>query len=690
MKMTSSRKKPALGLDLDERFLDGAQERVNRWGDRPGSQKPLATRKDLEDFDAVNTRPANDDGKRQRLRQPPPHFIGSRYFWAALAATVVFCLLFTLLMGFRSGEAISSLFRNPGQYSPFFMSVAVIAAIQWLFALSAHRQAVTNETWRRMMMITQRLQDPSPLAEEASRKINASFERLFADIDARMVVLDEKTALLSNQIGSAMNQSAESAEINMSNMRSIVEASEVQREALQRTGVMISTEILPVLAKLESTMLSLETISQNAGNLLHGIGEGLQQSTREMKACLDDFNRANHTVAPEIEKRMLKFEASISRLPEQLDATIGRLSPMSETIADAAMLSTANIEVIDQLSKDITATLEKSRASFTELSSTSTEMLQDAIESYAARFRSMLENIMQEETGRVAGLSRELGFLAETATSVVNKLQHPVGQVSAVADRALANVNDSINALDERIQANLSHCVTELNDAASRLVSSVSREIEAATMTLQTRLAASSTDLVQRVNADTVRFENLIGETAERTSSRISAVIKDLPSVLAQRMETEIAKVDGSLKGSIVGLSDQMRLIIDSIPSRLSSMTRETLRSLETNLERSFDGVAQRSEWLNEQFRKNATETTEAVLQGYVDFIFLAVDRFRKELEDVNQSFTKDLELTLKPLPNGTAPASLAGPEVTVEASASPSALHAAFAARASEGTGVR
>ena len=683
--MTSSRKKPALGLDLDERFLDGAKERASRWSERSAAAKPLASHKDLDEFDAVNTRPANDDGRRLRNR-PPPQFLGSRYFWAAVAATVVFCVLFAVLMGFRSADAIGALFRNPGQYSPFLMSVAVIAAIQWLFALSAHRQAVNNEIWRRMMMVTQRLQEPSPLAEEASRKINASFERLFSDIDARMVVLDEKTAALSNQITSAMQQSTQSADINISNMRSIVEASEIQREALQRTGVMISTEILPVVSKLESTMLSLESISQTAGSVLEGLGDRLQQSTRELKACLEDFNRANHTVAPEIEKRMLKFEATISRLPEQLDATIGRLSPMSETIADAAMLSTANIEVIDQLSKDIAGMLDKSRAVFSELSASSNEMFQEAVETHASRFRGMLETVVEEETGRVSDLSREINQLAETANSVVNKLQHPVSQVTSVADRALANVSESINALDERIQANLSNCVTELNDAASRLVSSVSREIEAATMTLQTRLAASSSDLVQRVNADTVRFENLISETADRTSNRISGVIKDLPSVLAQRMETEIAKVDGSLKGSIVGLSDQMRLIIDSIPSRLSSMTRETLRSLESNLERSFEGVAQRSEWLNEQFRKNATETTEAVLQGYVDFIFLAVDRFRKELEDVNDSFTKDLELTLKPLPNHGTSASLAAPDAKASATTSTS-LRTTFAARTSEGS---
>ena len=414
--------------------------------------------------------------------------------------------------------------------------------------------------------------------------------------------------------------------------------------------------------------------------MLENVGERLQQSAREMKSCLDDFNRANHTVAPEIEKRMLKFEASIARLPELLDATIGRLSPMSETIADAAMLSTANIDVIDQLAKDITATLDRSRMTFADISASSVDLFRDAVDSHAGRFREMLQTIVEDEAGRVSGLSRELGQLADTAKAVVDRLQQPVSEVAFAADQALVNMNQSVNVLDERIQANLGRCVAELNDAASRLVSSVNREIEASTLALQTRIAASSSDLVQRVGADTARFEALIGETADRTSVRISSVIKDLPAAVAQRMETEITKIDGSLKSSVVGLSDQMRLIIDTIPGRLSAMTRETLRSLEANLEQSFEGVAQRSGMLNEQFRKNATETTEGVLAGYVDFIFLALDRFRKELEEVNHNFTKEIEGTLKPLPNGGVNITVTeGPAAGLRPSSS---LHGGFATR--------
>ena len=68
-------------------------------------------------------------------------------------------------------------------------------------------------------------------------------------------------------------------------------------------------------------------------------------------------------------------------------------------------------QVIDQLSRDIAGMLDKSRGIFTELSASSQEMFQEAVETQAGRFRGMLENIIQEETGRVSGLSRELGFL---------------------------------------------------------------------------------------------------------------------------------------------------------------------------------------------------------------------------------------------------------------------------------------
>jgi hypothetical protein len=248
-------------------------------------------------------------------------------------------------------------------------------------------------------------------------------------------------------------------------------------------------------------------------------------------------------------------------------------------------------------------------------------------------------------------MSRELGFLAETANSLVDKLHHPVSQVSATANKALADMTASVSQLDEKIQKNLAVSVTQLNNAGAQVISAVSREIDAATIALQTRLAASSSDLVQRVNTDAARFESLIDEAAEKTSQRIAGAIKDLPAALALRMESEIAKVDGSLKGSIVGLSDQMRSIIDGIPTRLTSMTRETLQALESNLERSFEGVAQRSERLNELFRQNATDTTEAVLENYVDFIFLALKRFRSEMDVLNSAFRKELEASIALIP---------------------------------------
>jgi hypothetical protein len=184
------------------------------------------------------------------------------------------------------------------------------------------------------------------------------------------------------------------------------------------------------------------------------------------------------------------------------------------------------------------------------------------------------------------------------------------------------------------------------------MAGSVSHEIENSVLSLQTRLAATSTELMQRVNTDTARFEGIIGETAERSSSRIAAIIKDLPDEVAHRMDAEVSRIDGALRGSLFGLSDQMRQIVDAVPARLSALTQETLQDLQSGLERSFDGVAKRSVVLSQEFRKTATETTESVLQGYVDFIFLSVERFRRELDEVNETFTQELHSRLLHLSN--------------------------------------
>jgi hypothetical protein len=631
--------------------------RTQRWSERIAAHRPLAARQDVDSIETISKRPANDDlsrAQQQTHQRISPRFIRSRYFWAALIATAAFCLIFAAIMGFTSSKALGALLRNPVQYSPFLLSVVVIAAIQWLLAMSAHRQAVNYEMWRRMMAVSHKLNDPGPVAEEASRNLTASFDRLISALDSRMAALDERTAALSHQMSTIMHQTEASADLNMTQMRNISEMTEVQKDSLQRIGATIAAEVLPVINKLESTVGSLEAISQGAGGILGAVGGQLQQSTRELQACLEEFNRANHTVAPEIEKRVARFEATISRLPDQLEATLRRLNPMSETISDAAMLATANVEVMEQVAREISSGLQNNRALFKDFSDSNTELFRQAVDSQVERFRTIMGGAIAEEVARVSALSRELGFLAETANSMVEKLQHPVAQVSVTANRAMAEMNETVSQLDDKIQKNLTNSVAQLNNAASLLVSAVSREIEASTISLQTRLAASSNDLVQRVNTDAQRFESLIAEAADKTSNRVAAAIKELPTALAQRMEAEIAKVDGTLKGSVVGLSDQMRTIIDGIPGRLAYMTRETIQSLENNLERSFEGVAQRSEKLNDQFRKNATETTEAVLENYVDFIFLALKRFRSEMEMLNTTFRKDLETSMNNSPTRT------------------------------------
>lgn len=651
--MTASRKKPARNLQLDDIYLDGAQERSRFWTDEIRNSRPLSSHKDIGEFEAAQARPANDDGRRPAPRhRRGTAFVGSRQFWMALTSSIGIGVLFVLAMGFGNAPALSALFKTPSQYSVFWSLLGLITAMQWMFALSAHRQTVNTDFLRDIMLATQRFHEPSALAEVAGQRVNASFENVFADIDARMALLEEKSAQLANQIEASIHHSAAASELNNANMRGIVEAGEAQREALHRTGMMISTEVMPVISKLESTVMSLEAVSQNAGGILETISGRLQQSTQDMKLCLDGFNGANLTVVPEIEKRMLRFETSIARLPEQLEATIGRLAPMSETIADAALLSTANIEVIDQLTKDISTALDNSRRAFTELSATGAGLFQDAVESHAGRFREMLESIVAEETTRVSGLSREIDLLVDTAAAVVNRLQQPVAEVTGAADKALAGIDESLASFDQRIGANVAASLAELNDMAARVAGSVSHEIETSVLSLQTRLAATSTELMQRVNTDTARFEAIIGETAERSSSRIAAIIKDLPDEVAHRMDGEVSRIDVALKGSLFGLSDQMRQIVDAVPARLSALTQESLQDLQTGLELSFNGVAERSQQLSQDFRRTATETTESVLQGYVDFIFLSVERFRRELEDVNQNFTRGLESTLLPLSN--------------------------------------
>lgn len=681
MNTTAFARKSSRELDPDGAPSDGSGLRSQRWSDRITSHRPLTARHDVERFDGISKHPANDDHLRARGQtRVPLSFVGSRYFWAAAIATIAFCVFFAIIMGFSNSKAIAALVRNPLQFSPFLLSIVVIAAIQWLLAMSAHRQAVNYEMWRRIITLTQRLNDPGPLADEASRSVTASFDRLVSDLDTRMSALDERTSALSEQMAAIMQQSEASAEINISQMRSIADATEAQKDSLQRIGAAISAEVIPVINKLEGTVTSLEEVSQSAGGILGAVGGQLQLSTRELQVCLEEFNRANLTIAPEIEKRVARFEAIISRLPDQLEATLSRLNPISETISDAAMLSTANVDVMEQLAKEITSSLHNNRTMFKEFSDANTDMFRNAVEGHVERFRELLSGVITEEVTRLSTMSRELGFLAETANSLVDKLHHPVSQVSATANKALAEMTASVSQLDEKIQKNLSASVTQLNTAASHVISAVSREIDAATIALQTRLAASSSDLVQRVNTDAARFESLIDEAAEKTSQRIAGAIKDLPAALSLRMESEIAKVDGSLKGSIVGLSDQMRTIIDGIPARLTSMTRETLQSLEHDLERSFEGVAERSESLNEMFRQNATDTTEAVLESYVDFIFLALNRFRSEMETLNTSFRKELEtsITLIPAPASKDPVTISTPSAIDLPANGPSAAAAA------------
>lgn len=649
--MASLRKKPAKELQLDKIYLDGAQEREGFWSDEVDGRRPLSSRRDIDGFDAV-ARPANDHARRaQRRDWSPPAFAGSRPFWMALAATPVLLLLFAVATGVGRQTPLAALLVAPGQHAGIWLGLAAITAATWMVALSAHRQAVNSAVLRRIMDAARTFEEPSAVAEEAGQRILSSLEHLLAGIDARISLIDSRCAELATRVEGAAQASAAMAETSSANAQGIIDASEAQRHALQHTGMMISTEVLPLLSKLETAVLSLEGVAQTAGGTLDTVGNRLQQSTQELKVCLDVFNTANLTVVPEIERRMMRFEAALGQLPEQLEATLNRLAPMSETVADAAMLSTANIEVIDQLSKDITSALEASRRTFGTLSATGAALLEDAVEAHASRFRETLQRIIAEEAGRVSGLTQELDLLTDTAAAVVNRLQQPVADITAAADKALAGVDTSFTQLGDQVAASLAARVSELNDATARTTLAVTRELETATTHLQTRLAAAATEVMQRIDADAVRLEAIIGETADRTSNRIAGAIKDLPSALSQHMDIEVARIDGALRGSLSGLTDQMRHAVDAVPDRFAAVTLDSLRTLQSSLEASFQSVAERSAMLSAQFRDNATQTTDAVLQGYVDFIFLSVDRIRNELEAANAQLARGIEAQLAAQP---------------------------------------
>jgi len=620
--------------------LSAGQVQAGRWGDEVRLARPLSTRSDLSDFEATSARAANDDAAAASRAQPwrPPAFVGSRHFWAALVVSAGFSLILALLAGFGSREAVTGLLRDPTQHATFLIAVGVVVALQWVLAFSAHRQLITEGMWRRLLLASQRDHESHSPNEKTLHKTAASIETLFAGIDDRMLAIEERMTQLSQQVGATLQQSSDALDENAHNIRSINEVSEAQREALQRAGVMIMTEVMPVVAHLESATIALESVSQSAGVTLEGVGGRLERSTLEFRHCLEVFSRADFTVVPEIERRMARLEAMISRLPDQLGAAIDRVSPLSDTMTQAAMLSAANVDVLGQCAQDIAANVGGCRDMMREFSASSGEVLRNAVSAHAGQFRELLHEIVQDESTRLAELSRELGHLGDTVVAVLERLRQPVSEVNAVAELALAGMSQSVSDLEDRVRANLNVCIAQMNDTAARIVSSVGRDMEAATTTLQSRIAGNSAELVQRFGADTSRLERAVADATDRTANRVGAIIRDLPPALAQRMESEVARIDGSLKISVVGLSDHMRQALDEIPGRLSGMARDMVRALESDMENSLVAVAQKSGRISNQFRTCATETTEAVLESYVDFIFIALERFRRELKVIESN----------------------------------------------------
>ena len=638
--MAAARKRRAQRSRTDEIAEETADQLGSLWVDEVHLTRPLSARSDLSDFDAT-TEAANDDAPRSgpRIR---PGFVGSRHFWAALIVSFGSCLILALFAGYASRGSLAALLRDPSQHATLLIALCAVLALQWGLALSAHRQAVTEAMWRHLLT---NARQPPEFDGRALREAAASLESLFADLDARTLEIDERMKHLSRHTDASIRQLFDAAEVNALKMRDIIDASAAQLEGLQRAGVMIATDVVPVVKQLEGATTALDSVSQRVSTTIEGVGERIEQSKLEMRHCLEALSRTDFSVAPEIERRMVRLEAMISRLPVQLDAAVDRISPLCDTITQASMLSAANVAVLEQCAEDVSVGVGNCSDMLRNLSESGSRTMREAISEHSEHFRTLLQNVVREEAVRVSELSCEISNLADTASGVIERLRQPVSEVNSVAELALFEMSQSMTDFEERVRGKLSVCVTEMNSAAARLVNAVGGEIETSATALQSRIAANSADIVQRFSADTSRLERTIADATDRTAGRVAAVIRELPTALAQRLETEVGRIDCSLRNSVVNLSDQLLQALDGAQGRLSEVARDTASALEEAMENSVSTVAGRTGQISEQFRRSATETAEVVLESYVDFIFLAVERLRSEMGGMKVIDSREIEI---------------------------------------------
>jgi hypothetical protein len=573
-------------------------------------------------------------------------FLGSGYFWASMATMCLLVVAFGYLTSMLTPGGIRAVLSDPSRLNWFIASLAIIGGVQFMFAVMMHRNSIQQRLLQRVLSVVDRSAERNATSRQVGRSVNSSFDHLLVDLDSRMLELDAKVAAFTTRLKQSNTEISSAAEVSVDQMNKVCEATEIQREGIQRAAAQVSTDVVPVISKLETAVQSLERLAESAGGILGSVGATLQNNTAQLQSCLEAFNRANHQIVPEIDKRIIKVEALLTRLPDEIDTMIKRIDPLSTTISDAALLSTANVDVVEQIARDVVSNLEKTRGALHDFSTLSLNALRQNVEEEAVTFRNLLDGVMEQEIAKIAALSREISSLSVTVTGVVSRLSDPVARVTGSVEHVLQSMSGTLNSLEDNLRQNVQVSLGKIDDAAVRIVKTINRDLESSSLNLQSRIMQSCAEISAQIGADTVRKMDLaISEVANKATLRLSDVLKTLPLHLQRLFEGEIAQVEELLEGKVDAISGQLKQMIDGVPKQVSTVADDALNKIDGSMTLAFEDLKQKSASLESQIRKSAVEANDEIMQNYVDFIFLALQRIRKEMEEVSRSAISAVEL---------------------------------------------
>jgi hypothetical protein len=629
----------------DERFNDDGLLRLagDMMSDAEAAQR--RSRRRPREYSAG----ARGEGDQAYGIQPDPvklSFWGTTYFWVSVAVLCLLAFALAYLTSSFTPGGFRAVVSDPSRLNWFIASLAIIGGVQFMFAVIMHRNAVQQRLLRRVLTVIDKSAERNAMARQANRSVNASFDHLINDMDARMLELDAKVVAFTTRLKQSNSEISSAAEAGLDQLNKVCEVTEIQREGIQRAATQVSTEVVPVISKLESAVQSLERVAQSAGEILGSVNSTLQGNTVQLQSCLEAFSRANHQVVPEIDRRITKVESMLTRLPDEIDSMIKRIDPLSTTISDAALLSTTNVDVVEQIARDVVTNLEKTRGVLHDFSTLSMSVLRQNVQDEAATFRSLLNGVLEQEFAKISTLSREISALSGTFNGVVNRLAEPVARVTGSVEHVVQSMSETLQGLEENLRQNVQVSLTKIDDAAGRIVKTVNRDLEASSLSLQHKIMESCADISAQIGADTVRkMDQAISEVANRATHRLGDALKALPQHMQRLVQTEIDQVEDLLEGKLDVLSGQLKRMVDGVPQQVSTVADDALSKLDENMARAFEDLKQKSASLEAQIRKSAVEANDEIMENYVDFIFLALERIRKEMEDVGRSTLSAMEM---------------------------------------------